>query len=50
MSAMINATAHDADEVLSGFGAFLKDGVSAFEAATVLSAAAFLTAMLNALL
>jgi hypothetical protein len=50
MSAYINAAAHDADEVLSGFGAFLKDGVSAIEAATVLSAAAFIAVILNALL
>lgn len=50
MSAMIKTAAHDADEVLSGFGAFLNDGVSAFEAATILSVAAFLTATLNALM
>jgi len=50
MSAYINAAAHDADEVLSGFGDFLKDGVSAIEAATVLSVAAFIAVILNALL
>lgn len=50
MSAYINAAAHDADEVLSGFGAFLTDGVSAIEAATVLSAAAFIAMVLNTLL
>lgn len=50
MSARINAAAHDADEVLSGFGAFVKDGVSTVEAATVLSVAAFIATILHALI
>ncbi len=50
MSAYINAAAHDADEVLSGLGAFLKDSASAIEAATVLSVAAFIAMTLNALI
>lgn len=50
MSAFIHAAAHDADEVLSGFRATLKDSVSVIEATTVLSVAAFFTATLNALL
>ena len=50
MSAYINAAAHDADEVLSGFGSFLKDGASAIEAATVLSVAAFIATVLNTLI
>ena len=50
MSAMINAAAHDADEVLSGFRSFIKDSVGAVEAATILSVAAFMTATLNALM
>lgn len=49
MSAYINAAAHDADEVLSGFRSFIKDGASAFEIATVLSVALFLAATFNAL-
>lgn len=50
MSALIHAAARDADDVLSGFRSSITDGFSAFEAATVLAAAAFLTATINALL
>lgn len=48
MSAFFHA-ADDTQEFLSGFRSSLSDGISIFETATVLSVAAFLTAMLNAL-
>ncbi len=50
MSAYINAAAHDANDVLSGFKSFIKDGASAVEALTVLSVAAFLAVTFQALL
>lgn len=50
MSAMINAAAHDAEDVLSGFASTIKDSIGAIEAATVLCVAAFLAATLNALI
>ncbi|MBP7336621.1 hypothetical protein [Niveispirillum sp.] len=50
MSAFIHTAAHDADEILSGFRSTVSDSIGVIETVTVLSVAAFLTALLNALI
>ncbi|MFY8096018.1 MAG: hypothetical protein ACOVN0_21285 [Niveispirillum sp.] len=50
MSALIQAAAHDAEDVLSGLADTIKDSIGAIEAVTILSVAALLAITLNALI
>ncbi len=49
MSALIQSAADDADEIVSGFRATLINATEALEAAALLSIAASMTILLNAL-